>query len=179
MKQMFFWNSLTFSTLLASSYDREHLFPSGLNWTPKITYLCQDQWPWVWLARLCCVPNLEVAGEKGGTFCLKDTNQVLLPEERGPDLEQANYHGLLHWWWMLKEIKHVNCLALYGKCFFLNSSLFLSLYLTTWYISGIPFSFVACSFSSSTPLPCCGLSLPLSWPIVGGPSHWPHSISLC
>jgi len=34
--------------------------------------------------------NLEVAREKGGVFCLKDMNQVLLPEERGPDMEQAN-----------------------------------------------------------------------------------------
>lgn len=35
------------------------------------------------------MPHLELAGEEGGAFCLKDMSQVLLPEERGPDLEQA------------------------------------------------------------------------------------------
>lgn len=35
------------------------------------------------------MPHLELAGEEGSAFCLKDMSQVLLPEERGPDLEQA------------------------------------------------------------------------------------------
>ena len=35
-------------------------------------------------------PTLELAGGKGVKSCLNHMDQVLLPEERGPDLEQAN-----------------------------------------------------------------------------------------